>query len=74
MNTQLEKQNPAPKEKTPVPGKPEQAPVQEPVDRKKDAPMIGNNKGGALPYVFAWILGVPLSLLILVALFRALFN
>jgi len=74
MNTQIDKQNPQQKEKIPVPGKPEQAPVQEPGDRKKEAPMIGNEKGGALPYVFAWILGVPLSLLVLVALFRALFN
>lgn len=74
MNAQTEKkQNQQPQEKIPVPNQPKQAPIQEP-DTKKQVPIVGNEKGAALPYVVAWLLGVPVSLLLLVALFRAIFN
>ncbi len=35
--------------------------------------ILKNEKGSAVPYIFAWLLGVPTSLLILIALVRAVF-
>jgi len=35
--------------------------------------LVRNEKGSALPYIFGWLLGVPVSLLILIALVRAVF-
>ena len=73
MNAQ--NKNPQEKQDQPkVPNQPEQAPVQEPTEQKDvNAPMIGNEKGSAGPYILAWLLGVPASLLIVIALFRAVF-
>lgn len=72
MNVQAQKPEQI-KEKPNVVNQPEQTPIQEPADQN-EAPVIGNEKGGAIPYLFAWLLGVPVSLLLLVALFRAVFK
>ena len=34
---------------------------------------VANEQGSALPYIFGWLLGVPVSLLMLIALVRAVF-
>lgn len=76
MDIQFQPQKPnetqKPKEQIPMPVVPKQGPVQEP-DQQIQAPIVGNEKGGAGPYFLAWLLGVPASLLILVAIFRAVF-
>lgn len=34
---------------------------------------VKNENGGALPYIVGWLLGVPLSILLLIYLVRAVF-
>jgi len=72
MNVQTQKPEQI-KEKNPAVKQPEQTPIQEPGDQNETV-VLGNEKGGAIPYLFAWLLGVPVSLLVLVALFRAVFK
>jgi len=53
---------------------PKQAPVEEPGQKDNRAiPLVDNEKGSAGPYILAWLLGVPASLLIMIALLRAVF-
>ena len=35
--------------------------------------IIRDENGGAIPYVVGWLLGVPVSILLLIALLRAVF-
>lgn len=72
MKEQKQKNNSQPKEQISVTHQPKQAPVQEP-DTRKNTPVVGNKKGAAGPYILAWLLGVPASLLIVMALLRAVF-
>ena len=37
------------------------------------APTLANQRGNMLPYVFGWLLGVPVSILILIAMLRTIF-
>lgn len=36
-------------------------------------PSIDNENGSMIPYVFGWLLGVPISVLFLIALLRGVF-
>lgn len=36
-------------------------------------PVLANQRGGVMPYVFGWLLGVPVSILLLIAMLRAIF-